>query len=588
MNINDRIAKLRVWMQQHKVDAYIIPSSDPHQSEYVADHWKSREWISGFTGSAGTVVVTMDHAGLWTDSRYFLQGEMELADSEFTLHKMHNQFGHQYRDFIIEQLHKGDTVAIDGRLFSQAQCQSLKNVFSEEGINFRINADGISAIWNDRSALPQHEIFVHDVKYAGLNRSDKLKKVREKMAQHKANYHLTTTLDDICWTLNIRGVDVDFNPVAICYLVIDEDGATLFIDEVKVPSDIKQELMNDNIQLRAYTDIVSYLNELSDGDKMLVDPKICNAYLYQSINAKKIDAKTPARYLKAIKNSTEITHEKNALIKDGAALVKAFKWLEDTIKDRGVPEAEFADVLAQCRSQQEGYQGESFPAIIGYRGNGAIIHYHPTHEACADILNEGILLADSGGQYLDGTTDITRTIAFTPPTDQQKLHYTLVLKGNISLSMARFPVGTQGNQLDTLARMHLWSHGLNYGHGTGHGVGFFMNVHEPPQGFAPGNSERANAVHAPGMLSSNEPGYYLEDEYGIRIENLMVVVKDGEMLKFDTLTLFPIDTTLIDLSIMTDTDIQWLNAYHQETYDKIAPLLDESHRQWLEYKCRAI
>jgi len=589
MTVNDRLTTLRGWMREEKIDAYIIPSSDPHQSEYVAEHWKSREWISGFTGSAGTVVVTVDYAGVWTDSRYFLQGEMETASSEFELQKMHNQFGNYYRDWIIDNLSSGQTVAVDGQLFSNGQCDMLKKAFVSEGLKFRIDADGISPTWTNRAAIPMNEIYVHDAKYAGKTRTERLNEVRAKMVEQKADHHLTTTLDDIGWTLNIRGTDIDFNPVAVCYLVVSKTYSTLFIDKVKVPVTIQNELKADNIYLRPYTEIVAYLNQLPEIDTLLVDPLICNAYLYRAINAKKVNGNTPAKYLKAIKNSTEIAHSKSSQIKDSVGMAKAWKWLEDTLKSRNVSEAEFADKLAECRGQQAHYKSESFPAIIGYKGNGAIIHYHPTHDACHDIKNNGMLLCDSGGQYLDGTTDITRTVSFTDPTDQQKLHYTLVLKGMIGLSMAKFPIGTQGNQLDTLARMHLWQHGLNYGHGTGHGVGFFMNVHEPPQGFAPGNSMRSNTKHDAGMLSSNEPGYYLEGEYGIRIENLMVVVEDKEgWLKFDTITLFPIATNLIDMDFMTTTETQWLNDYHQETYDKVSPQMDEEHRLWLKEKCRAL
>jgi len=589
MTVNDRLAALRGWMRAEKIDAYIIPSSDPHQSEYVADHWKSREWISGFTGSAGTVVVSADYAGVWTDSRYFLQGETETATSEFELQKMHNQFGNYYRDWILENLSSGQTVAVDGRLFSNKQCEAFKKAFDAEGIKLRIDADGISPNWADRADIPMNEIYVHDAKYTGKTRSERLNEVREKMAEHKADHHLTTTLDDIGWTLNIRGTDIDYNPVAVCYLVVSKKDCILFIDEAKVPTAIKEELNGDHINLRPYADIVAYLNQLPEGDTILVDPSICNAYLYRAINCEKINGPTPARFLKAIKNETEIAHSKSSQIKDSVGMAKAWKWLEDTLQTRKVSEAEFADKLAECRGQQEHYKSESFPAIIGYKGNGAIIHYHPTHDACHEIEHDGMLLCDSGGQYLDGTTDITRTVSFTEPTDQQKLHYTLVLKGMIGLSMAKFPVGTQGNQLDTLARMHLWQQGLNYGHGTGHGVGFFMNVHEPPQGFAPGNSMRSNQKHEVGMLSSNEPGYYLEGEYGIRIENLMVVVEEKEgWLKFETITLFPIATNLIDMSIMTAEETKWLNEYHQETYDKVGPQLDEEHREWLEEKCRAV
>lgn len=584
MSINERLAALRNWMQSHNVNAYIVPSSDPHQSEYVADRWKSREWISGFTGSAGTAVVTMDHAGIWTDGRYYLQADQELAQSEYELHKLTDT---PYPKWLTQELQAGDTVAVDGQLFSQKQVNALQKQLEGRDIALNISLDGMS-IQEDRAELPLDKIFAHDIQYAGQSRSDKLKAVREAMQEAHCAYHLITTLDDIAWTLNIRGNDVSYNPVAISYLVLGLEEGILFIDEQKVDADMRAALAKDGIAIQPYAQVESWLRVMSENDSILIDPAICNAFLYSIIAGNIVDGKTPSKYLKAVKNNIEIANTKQAHIRDGVALTHAFKWLEDTLKTQAIGEATFADKLASCRAEQAHYVGESFSAIIGYKGNGAIIHYHPTHEACDEIHNEGMLLCDSGGQYLDGTTDITRTITLSEPTAQQQKHYTLVLKGMIALSQAKFPQGTTGAQLDTFARQYLWAEGLNYGHGTGHGVGVFLNVHEPPQGFAPKGSERASTAHLAGMLSSNEPGYYLENEYGIRIENLIVAAEAEDHMYFETVTFFPIDTQLIDRSIMTDGEISWLNAYHQTTFELLSPGLDDEHKAWLAEKCKSI
>lgn len=585
MTVDQRLSALRTWMRDHKLDAYIVPSSDPHQSEYVADKWKSREWISGFTGSAGTAVITHDHAGIWTDGRYYLQADQELSRSEYQLHKLTDT---PYAAWLTKKLQAGQTVGIDGQLFSQRQVLQLRKRLSQQDINLAIDKDAMPAIREDILPLPNAPIYAHDIQFAGKSRADKLAEVRAEMNDKGADYHLVTTLDDIAWMLNVRGSDVSYNPVAVSYFVLGAQDGYLFIDESKVPDTLAKDLKADGIVLLPYTDIVKWLNEMSEQSSILLDPAICNAYLYRSANGEVIDGRTPAKYLKAIKNEVEVANTKNAHLRDAVALTHAFKWLEDTLKSENVTEATFADKIAECRSQQEHYVGESFSAIIGYKGNGAIIHYHPTHEACDAIQNEGMLLCDSGGQYLDGTTDITRTITFTEPTAMQKKHYTLVLKGMIALSQARFPKGTTGIQLDTFARQYLWAEGLNYAHGTGHGVGVFLNVHEPPQGFAPNMSERSTTAHKSGMISSNEPGYYLEDQYGIRIENLLVARESQGSMYFETIAFFPIDTQLVDLNIMTQSEKDWLNAYHQETFDKISGQLDEAHKAWLQDKCQEI
>lgn len=591
MNINERLAKLRSQMEHFGIDAYILPSGDPHQSEYPASHWKSREWISGFTGSAGSSVITQAHAGLWTDSRYFLQAEEELSTSEFKLHKMYNQFVPGYIDWLTENLQPGSKVAIDGALYSLTERKRFEEQFSSGDIELIITEDFIVSVWEDRPAIPLEKIFEHDVAFAGKTRNEKLSEIREKMKELGANKHLVTTLDDIGWVYNLRGYDVEYNPVFVAYTVISDDEALLFINEEKVPAEIKATLENDSIFLRPYDSIIPYLNALGENDKVLINEETTNIELYSALKqAEIISGPLISRHLKAVKNETELDHFRNVMIKDGIALTYAFRWLENTVKERAVSEFEFSNKLAECRSQQDHYYGESFGAIIGYKGNGAIIHYRPEENNCAMIRDEGILLSDSGGQYLDGTTDITRTISFTPPTAEEKNAYTRVLKGHISLAMAVFPEGTTGGELDMLARKDLWQDGMNYLHGTGHGVGFFMNVHEPPQGFAPGSSLRARTKHAPGMVTTNEPGYYEENKFGIRIENLLVTRKSQHegFLDFETITLFPIDKTLIDEPMLTRSELDWLNTYHSMVYNKLSPYLDEDHKSWLMNKCVAL
>ncbi|NNE25612.1 MAG: aminopeptidase P family protein, partial [Saprospiraceae bacterium] len=567
------------------------PSGDPHQSEYPAAPWKGREWISGFTGSAGTAVITLNHAGVWTDSRYFLQAESELADSEFELHKMYNQFSPGYISWLSENLPEGSKVAIDGPLFSLNEKRKFESMLSKRNISLIITDDVIDEVWEDRPAVPLEAVFEHDVRFAGKSRAEKLAEVRAVMSKHHATHHLISTLDDIGWLLNLRGYDVEFNPVFVAYCVVSLDSVELFVDASKLTEELAGKLRQDNIRIHPYSNIYSFLNTYTSECKMLVDNSSISIKLYESLKqAQRISGPAICRDLKAIKNEIEIEHFRKVMIKDGVALTHAFKWLEDTLDERTVTEYEFFSKLAECRSKQAYYYGESFAAIIGYKGNGAIIHYRPQPDSSAEIKKEGILLADSGGQYYDGTTDITRTITFTPPSAEEKNAYTRVLKGHIGLSRAQFPEGTNGAQLDTYARQHLWEDGLNYLHGTGHGVGFFMNVHEPPQGFAPGSSQRATTVHKVGMVSSNEPGYYKEGHYGIRIENLIVVEeasKEG-FLQFETITMFPIDTQLIDRSLMTADEINWLNNYHKEVFDKLSPQLDEEHKNWLARKCESI
>lgn len=593
--ISSRLSALRAEMEKYKYDAYVIPSSDPHQSEYVATRYKSRLWLSAFSGSMANMVVSKNHAGVWTDARYFLQAEQQLADSEVKLHKMIVQGAPEHFTWMNENLAKDSIVGCDGLLFTVGQIRALENTFSAKNITLQYTENLVSKIWiEDRPKVPQNRIFEHDVQYAGQSRADKINAIRTKMKSQSADYHLISTLDDICWTFNLRGNDVECNPVFYAYAIIGKDTSYLFIEGKKVNSELKNRLQADGIELQSYDAISAFLTKIPSEKSILLDINTTSIFLFNKIkNAKIIEGDTIPLYLKAIKNETEISGVRNAMVKDGVALTRAFRWLESTVKKRTVSEVELAQKLIYFRSKQALYFGESFDAIVGYKGNGAIIHYKPEIETCANIENEGILLIDSGGQYQDGTTDITRTICFSEPTDEQKTAYTLVLKGHIGLAMLQFPAGTRGIQMDILARVHLWQHGLNYGHGTGHGVGCFLNVHEPPQGFITGLASRGTIPHEIGMLTSNEPGYYKTNEFGIRIENLIVVKKSVEQegvqfYNFETVTCFPIDTRLIDKKLMTAAEKKWFNDYHKMVFEKLSPALNSAEKNWLQRKCKAI
>jgi len=591
MNIDIRINLLRNEMRKHGLDAYIIPTNDPHQSEYVADHWKSREWISGFTGSAGTVVITQNHAGLWTDSRYFIQAEEELSSSSMVMHKIKVQHMPQHIDWIRQHLPKGSTIGIDGNLVSQGNLDRYQKILKPEGISINTAHDLIAAVWEDRPALPDDTVFIHDVQYAGLSYQDKAALIRDKMKEDHIDHLLITALDEIAWLFNLRGRDVDYNPVFVSYAILSQDHAQLYINPDKIDDAVYAYLKDNDVKTRPYDTIIKDLNNISEKDRIMLAPfQVCST-LYRAINGEIAKGESYVKVEKAIKNPTEQKHIRNVMKRDGAALAHVFYWLEHALKERTVSEVELSDKLAECRKAQGKYFGESFGAIVGYKGNGAIVHYRPLPGKCADIKAEGILLVDSGGQYEDGTTDITRTLSLSAPTQEQKRNFTLVLKGHIALAQARFPKGTTGQQLDTFARQYLWDAGLDYGHGTGHGVGFFLNVHEGPQGFAPNASERGKTAHLPGMYTSNEPGYYKTNEYGIRTENLVITQKskNGEFLHFETVTLYPIDLRLIDENIMTKSEKAWLNRYHARVYKEVVPLLDDDNlKSWFKIKCRPL
>ena len=595
MSINEKLIAIRQQMSTHNIDAYIVPTSDPHQSEYPATLWQSRAWISGFTGSMGYVTITKSTAYVWTDSRYFIQCEMETKNSAFELKKQIQQGTPEHVEWLAENLPKNSVVACDSILFSVGQVRGMQKLLEPKNIQLETDVDLISPIWKDRPSLPIAEIFEHDVVFAGKSRAEKLSDIRKKMKAKDAGFHLVTTLDDIGWTLNLRGSDVECNPVFVAYLVIGMERCDLFIEPSKVPADIKTALNNDGVIIRSYNKISDFLSELDESQTITVDSSNINFQLFSLLDrVHVIEDTTFSILMKAVKNETEQRLIREVMVKDGVALTKAFMWLEKTLLERPVKEFEMASMLAQYRSDQAHYFGESFNAIIGYNGNGAIIHYHPDPQDSAEIKRKGILLLDSGGQYADGTTDITRTISLDgAPTDEQRQNYTAVLRGHIAIAELRFPEGTKGIQMDTLARQFLWQLGLNFGHGTGHGVGFFMNVHEPPQGIVGVINARGTTAHQLGMLTSNEPGFYKEGEYGIRIENLVLVVENkvtdfGTFYKFDTVTLFPIDTNLVDKTALTASERNWLNDYHTRVYEQLSPHVNDDEKVWLEEKCQKI
>jgi Xaa-Pro aminopeptidase len=592
MVIIDRIRRLRKEMSDKGIDAYIDPSSDPHMSEYVAAHWEGRKWLSGFTGSAGTLVITQDSCGLWTDGRYYVQAEKQLEGTGIRLFKFGMEGVKSFTEWIADTLGQGECVGMDGKLFSVSQVRNMEKIFSKKGILINKEHDLLMGIWKDRPAIPRETVFVHDMVYAGRTAAQKIEDVREMMAQKGANYHLISSLDDIAWLYNIREGDVAYNPVAISYALISEEKAWLFINEDKVSVPVREHLSDNGVEIEDYERIESYLSRLGRGDTILLDPQRVNSWLYDSIGREaRIEEDTAiTTILKAVKNQVEIENLKKAHIKDGVAMVKFLCWLDNNLSKEEITEITVADKLEEFRSQQENYMGLSFPTIAGYGDHGAIVHYQADEESAYTLKPHGLLLIDSGCQYLEGTTDITRTIALGPTTPQQRSDYTLTLKGNIKLSRTRFLKGATGTNLDILARLYLWEHGIDYKHGTGHGVGYFLNVHEGPQSISP----RISTVKLEeGMLVSNEPGVYREGSHGIRIENLLLVAGDietefGEFLRFEPVTLCPIDLAAVEPDLLDEEEKKWLNQYHERVYNTLGPLLDEKERLWLKDKTRAI
>ncbi len=589
--ISKRIQALRTWMKQAGTDAFIVPSTDPHLSEYVAPHWQSREWISGFTGSAGTVVVTQEEAGLWTDSRYFLQAARQLEGTGIDLYKEMLPETPSIPAFLSARLKEGQSVSIDGRVFATNAVRTLQQELTSRGIILKNAGDPMEQIWADRPEIPLGTAFIHETKYAGRSCAEKLIEIRTEMRKAGADRLLLSALDEIAWALNLRGNDVHCNPVIVSYLLIEQEEAHYFINSRKVTSEVASHLHEAGVALHTYQEIDAYLAQLPSGSLML-EPGKTNYTVRSALptHCRVIEAASPVALLKAVRNEREIAGLRQAMRRDGVALVKFLKWLEEAVPQGKETEISVDKKLHEPRAAQPLYMGESFDTIAGYGVHAAIVHYEATPETDIPLEPRGFLLLDSGAQYLDGTTDITRTIALGPLTDEEKADYTLILRGHIDLAMAVFPEGTRGAQLDVLARMPIWQHRMNFLHGTGHGVGHFLNVHEGPQSIRMNENP---VCLRPGMVTSNEPGVYKAGSHGVRTENLLLTVPAGEglfgrYLKFETVTLCPICTRGIVRSLLNAEEIDWLNQYHRKVYEQLAPNLDEDERRWLEKACKAI
>lgn len=590
-SIKERIHALRMTFRPNNIKAFIIPSTDPHLSEYVAPYWMSREWISGFTGSAGTAVILMDKAGLWTDSRYFLQAEKELEGSGITLYKETLPETPSITKFLCQNLKPGESVSIDGKMFSVQQVEQMKEDLAPYQLQVNLFGDPLKNIWKDRPSMPDAPAFIYDVKYAGKSCGEKVAAIRTELKKKGIFALFLSSLDEIAWTLNLRGSDVHCNPVIVSYLLVTQDEVVYFISPEKITQEVNEYLQEQQVSLRKYDEAESFLNSFT-GENILIDPKKTNYAIYSAINpaCKVVRGESPVTLLKAIRNEQEIAGIHHAMQRDGVALVKFLKWLEASVLSGKETELSVDRKLHEFRAAQPLYMGESFDTIAGYKEHGAIVHYSATEESDVTLQSKGFLLLDSGAQYLDGTTDITRTIALGELTEEEKTDYTLILKGHIALAMAKFPAGTRGAQLDVLARMPIWSHGMNFLHGTGHGVGHFLSVHEGPQ------SIRMNEnpiVLQPGMVTSNEPGVYKAGSHGIRTENLTLVCKDkegmfGEYFKFETITLCPICKKGIIKEMLTAEEVKWFNDYHRTVYEKLSPSLNEEEKKWLLEATKAI
>lgn len=585
--ITNRIEALRAEMKKSGITATIIPQTDPHQSEYISDHWQVRRWLSGFTGSAGSLVVTLTDALLWTDSRYFIQAAQQLSDTDITLMKDGLPETPSITKYLIDKLSSGDTVGIDGMVFSATETASMRNSLLGAGITLIDTFSPIDKIWLDRPELPTGKIFEHKEKYSGEKTSSKIKRVLENIKQQGANSSFISALDEIAWTLNIRGKDVAFNPVATSFLYLSENNSTLFINEKKIDDETAQYLSDNNIQTAPYNSVITFLQALPSTDKVLINPAGTAERFASTLGARAVKGQSAIAMPKACKNPIQLSGIRKAMERDGAALVKLYMEIERRMNSgEKLTEIEVGELAAKYRSQGELYFDDSFDPIAGYGAHGAIVHYSATETSNATLQPDNLFLFDSGAQYLDGTTDITRTISLGNPTKEQRHDFTLVMKGHIALGTSIYPVGTRGAQLDALARQFLWKEGSSYLHGTGHGIGHFLNVHEGPQNI------RLNENPTPltiGMITSNEPGLYREGKYGIRCENLVLTVpafttEFGEFLKFETLTLFPFDLSLFETEIMTDEEISWLNNYHQEVYNRISPMLNDNEKAWLKLK----
>lgn len=597
MNIVEILSKLRDLMADRNIDAYIIPSADNHQSEYVGDYFKARAFISGFTGSAGTVVVTKDEAGLWTDGRYFIQADNQLKGSTIELYRMGEPGVPTIEEFLASKIPENGVLGFDGRVIAVQEGQSFENVLAHKNITIAYSEDLVDFIWNDRPLLSEKPAFLLDTKFAGESFSSKLKRVRESMIKEGANTHIITSLDDICWLTNIRGEDVAYSPLVLAYAVVTLESVHLFIDENKLTSEIKAEFVKENVQIHNYNHIYEFVKGFNDADTILIDPRKINYAIYNNIPAesRKVENANPTILFKAIKNEVELRNIRESHIKDGIAFTKFMYWLKQSIGKIEISEISASDKLESFRSEQEGYIGASFAPISAYKDHAAMMHYSATKDIEYKLQPEHLYLTDTGGNYLEGTTDITRTLALGPINDELKTHFTAVARGMINLSMAKFLYGCKGYNLDILARNPIWQLGIDYKCGTGHGVGYLLNIHEGPAGFrwqvVPSKNETSNLEA--GMVLTNEPGIYIEGSHGIRIENELEIKysdknEHGQFMNFEPVTVAPIDLDAIDPEQMTKAERDYLNKYHKFVYEKVSPALSDEEKEWLKTYTREI
>ena len=590
MTVNQRIEALREVMKREHLAAFIFPSTDPHQGEYVPDHWKGREYISGFNGSAGTAVVTLTSAALWTDSRYFIAAEEQLKGTEYQLMKLKMAGTPTIAEWIGKECGAGAEVAVDGMVNSASFVKELiADLRQQGGITLRTNLDPLAQIWTNRPPIPENPVEIYPLKYAGESCSDKITRIRKALREIHADGMLMSALDDIAWTLNLRGTDVHCNPVFVSYLLISSKDVTLYINKVKLTPEVEAYLKAEGIAVAPYEDVAKGLKDYFEYN-ILLDPNEVNYTLYKLVSREIVEAESPVKRMKTQKNPTEILGFKSAMLKDGIAMVKFLKWLKPAVEAGGQTEISVDQKLTSLRAEQADFRDISFDTIAGYQAHGAIVHYEATPETDIPLKPEGFLLLDSGAQYLDGTTDITRTIALGELTEEQKRVYTLVLKGHIQIELCKFPSGASGTQLDILAREALWREGLNYLHGTGHGVGTYLNVHEGPHQL---RMEWKPAPFVAGMTVTDEPGVYLEGKFGVRIENTLLITpyketEFGKFLQFESLTLCPIDKTPIIKEMLLQEEIDWLNEYHQQVFDTLSPHLNDEEKAWLKEACAKI
>ncbi|MCJ8209722.1 aminopeptidase P family protein [Mucilaginibacter sp. RS28] len=591
MTYKEKLAAIRAQMKENGVDAYIIPSADPHISEYVPEHYKCLRFASGFTGSAGTILITHEFAGLWADFRYFVQATEQLEGTGYELVKLKVQHAPEYISWLHQTLPDGAVVACDQNLLSVLLGELITKELADKNISLK-HFDFLSSIWENRPALPVEPAFLISEQFTGESASSKLTRLRAALKQHKAQSTLISSLDDIAWLLNIRGKDVSYNPVVLSFVLIDMESATLFIDAAKLTKEDLLQLEQQGVKVSGYHEIEAALAGLSPNQTVFIDPKRNCFALYQLLptSVKVVQQINPTTHFKAVKNATEIEHTRLAMVKDGVAMTRFFKWMEKNTGKITITELSAAEQLLAFRAELEGFAGASFNTIGGYKAHGALPHYAATEESNSEILPEGLFLVDSGGQYRYGTTDITRMIAMGNNTDEEKQDYTLVLKGLIDGSSTIYPKGTRGYQIDAICRKPLWDYAINYGHGTGHGVGFFLNVHEGPQVLNPTSVE---IEMEEGMITSIEPGIYRPGKHGVRIENLVLTIKQGanefgEFYAFETLTLALIDTSLIKKDLLENRHITWLNNYHQQVYEKLSTHLTPEESAWLKQKTAAI